>query len=110
MEEVENIKMEVSLHFASRFVELDGDVSFNCLSVEDKMILEAPFLVEEIKEVIWISDCDKSSGPNVFPLGFFKICWSFISQEAVPLVRDFHARGKLLKASSASFFRFDSQR
>lgn len=61
------------------------------------------FSIEEIKEVVWFSDCDKSPGPNGFPLGFLKRCWSFVSQEVVAFVRDFHARGKLPKAITASF-------
>lgn len=82
---MEDIKMEVSSHFSTRFVELVGDrpilggVFFNCLSAKDRMILEAPFSVKEIKDVDWLSDCDESPSPDGVPLGFLKRYWSFVS-------------------------------
>ncbi|KAI5437241.1 hypothetical protein KIW84_023385 [Lathyrus oleraceus] len=84
LEGVEEIKSEIFNHFKSRFTEpmedrptLNG-LNFNVLSVEDRDLLEAPFQVDEIKEIVWLSDCDKSPGPDGFPLGFLKKCWNFV--------------------------------
>ncbi|XP_058776602.1 uncharacterized protein LOC131650919 [Vicia villosa] len=65
VEELDDIKLEVSLNFASRFVELVGD----------RAVLDGVL---------------------------FNRCWSFVS-EVDAFVRDFHARGKLPKAITASF-------
>ncbi|XP_058741619.1 uncharacterized protein LOC131614006 [Vicia villosa] len=109
LSEVEDIRSKIMNHFANRFVEseeirplLDG-VSFNCLTAEDCVYLEALFSLEEIKDAVWLRDCEKSPGPDSFPLSFLKFCWSFVGQEVMRFVQDFHRRGKLPKAITASF-------
>ncbi|KAI5423367.1 hypothetical protein KIW84_046364 [Lathyrus oleraceus] len=109
LEGVEDIKSEIFNHFKSRFTEpmedrptLDG-LNFNVLSVEDRDLLEAPFQVDEIKEIVWLSDCDKSPGPDGFPLGFLKKCWNFVKDDVVNFVQEFYVRGVLPRSATASF-------
>ncbi|KAI5405622.1 hypothetical protein KIW84_052410 [Lathyrus oleraceus] len=109
LEGVEEIKSEIFNHFKSRFTEpmedrptLDGLI-FNALSVEDRDLLEAPFQVDEIKEIVWLSDCDKSPGPDGFPLGFLKKCWNFVKEDVVNFVQEFYVRGVLPRSATASF-------
>lgn len=42
-------------------------------------------------------------GPNGFPLGFFKKCWTIVKDDVVKFVQEFHHRGKLPRAVTASF-------
>ncbi|KAI5430636.1 hypothetical protein KIW84_035011 [Lathyrus oleraceus] len=109
LEGVEDIKSEIFNHFKSRFTEpmenrptLDG-LNFNVLSVEDRDLLEAPFQVDEIKEIVWLSDCDKSPGPDGFPLGFLKKCWNFVKDDVVNFVQEFYVRGVLPRSATTSF-------
>lgn len=68
LQEVEDVKEEVVSHFTAKFTEcvwerlvLDG-VHFNQISVEDNVLLQAKFSVEEIKEAVW--DCDGNKKPK----------------------------------------------
>ncbi|KAI5417416.1 hypothetical protein KIW84_042139 [Lathyrus oleraceus] len=81
---------------------LDGLI-FNVLSVEDRDLLEAPFQVDEIKEIVWLSDCDKSPDPDGFPLGFLKKCWNFVKEDVVNFVQEFYVRGVLPRSATAYF-------
>ncbi|XP_058742110.1 uncharacterized protein LOC131614557 [Vicia villosa] len=110
--EVETIKKEIFDHFKNRFFEprfsrsvLDG-VGFKGLSEEESMLLEVLFSLEEIKNIVWLSDCDKSPGPDGFPLGFFKKTWSFVKNELLSFVQEFYIRGSLPRATTASFLAF----
>ncbi|KAI5403769.1 hypothetical protein KIW84_051070 [Lathyrus oleraceus] len=109
LEGVEDIKSEIFNHFKSHFTEpmenrptLDG-LNFNALSVEDRELLEAQFQVDEIKDIVWLSDCDKSPGPDGFPLGFLKKCWDFVKDDVVNFVQEFYVRGVLPRSATASF-------
>ncbi|XP_058757184.1 uncharacterized protein LOC131630422 [Vicia villosa] len=88
------------LKFDKKF--LDG-FGFNDVSVNNVLMLEARFSLEEVKEIVWLGDYEKISGLNGFPLGFLKKCWSFLSLEVMAFVQDFHSRGKLPKAVTTSF-------
>lgn len=63
--QVEKVKMEIKNHFESRFKEpkimrplLEG-VIFKQSTLKERNLLEAPFLVDEIKEVVWQGDVTK---------------------------------------------------
>ncbi|XP_058774928.1 uncharacterized protein LOC131649188 [Vicia villosa] len=106
---VEDIRREVFNHFKNCFTEpmlnrpvLDGAI-FSVFSSEDRVMLEAPFLLEEFKSVVWLDDCEKSPGPDGFPLGFFKTCWEFVKDDVVNFVQDFYAHGVLSRDATASF-------
>ncbi|XP_058754054.1 uncharacterized protein LOC131627226 [Vicia villosa] len=96
LEDVEAIKDEVFDHFKHRFSELCmgrpvlDEVGFNGLSVEESKILEEQFSMEEIKNIVWLSDCEKSPGLDGFPLGFFKKSWSFVNKELFCFVQELY--------------------
>lgn len=50
-----------------------------------------------------MSDCDKSLGPDGYPLFFFCRCWSFVKDEVKAFVQEFFVHDKLPKAITASF-------
>ncbi|XP_058749863.1 uncharacterized protein LOC131622859 [Vicia villosa] len=76
------------------------DSMFNSLL---RSFLEAPFLLEDVREVMWLSSCDKSPGPDGFSLGFFKKCWVFMKDEVGNFVNEFHKNRFLPKAVTTSF-------
>lgn len=47
-------------------------MTFNLLSEANINILEEPFTLEELKDVIWNYDSEKSQGPDVFNMVFYK--------------------------------------
>ncbi|KAI5434653.1 hypothetical protein KIW84_021469 [Lathyrus oleraceus] len=109
LEKVQEVKAKIKNHFELRFSEsnhlrsmLEG-VGFRQLSLEDKAFLEAPFALEEVKEVIWSGDKDKSSGLDDFNLGFFKVCWNFLKEYIARFANEFHDCGIVPKAITASF-------
>lgn len=51
---------------------LKGD-HFKKLSIEDMCSIEEPFGIEEVKEMIWTSAKDKSSGPYGFNSIFSRV-------------------------------------
>jgi hypothetical protein len=67
---VDNIKNEVKDHFSKHFSEewsnwpfLQG-IDFPMLSVDDNTLLLAPFEEEEVRDIIWSCDGNKSPGPD----------------------------------------------
>jgi hypothetical protein len=59
---------------------LDG-VAFLTLSEEENLELVAPFSLEEIEEVVRLSDGNKSPGPDGFNFSFLKNFWSLLKDE-----------------------------
>lgn len=58
-----------------------NEVFFYSLSDDDKYLIESTFLIDEINEVVWLSDFDKSPSLDDFPLGFLKsvgILWKMM--------------------------------
>lgn len=95
LKQVHEVKAEFKRHFECRFTEtnyvrpmLDG-VSFRQLYLEYKAFLEEPFALDEIKEVMWSGDKDKTLGSDGFNLGFFKVCWDFLKDDYLDLLRSF---------------------
>lgn len=77
---LEEIKYEVFDYFGSRIKEpslrrptLEG-VSFTWLSVEESRGLKIHLVLEEIKEVIWSDEGDKSPSLDGHNFGFCKVC------------------------------------
>lgn len=107
--EVKDVKMEVKNHFEKLFKEsnfyrplLEG-VDFKRLTSSDRYFLEFPFQVEEIKEVIWSMDSDKSMGQNIFNLEFFKTCWEVVKIDVIRFINEFYLCAKLLKVVTVTF-------
>ncbi|MCH80366.1 LINE-1 reverse transcriptase like, partial [Trifolium medium] len=106
---VDNIKMEVKNHFEGNFTEewdnrpfLHG-IGFNELSEEDNYFLLQRFTKEEIKEVVWSCDGNKSPGPDGFNFNFLKECWSIVENDVLDFLNEFHESAVLPKAITASF-------
>ncbi|GAU47706.1 hypothetical protein TSUD_177110 [Trifolium subterraneum] len=97
----EEIRSEVVTYFRKHFEEvpwerptLDG-VDFLQLSNDEAMGLEAPFGVQEVVEVIELSDGNKSPGPDGFNFSFFKKFWGLIELEVMGLFQEFHNSARL---------------
>lgn len=73
------------------------------VSEDDNSVLTAPFSVEEVKEVIWESDGNKSPGPDGFNLNFYKGCWDVVERDVMNFFNEFSVTGVLPKAMCASF-------
>jgi len=78
IEGVEGVRSAVFQHFQSHFkVAMEsrpvlGDLSFKTISVEDVADLILPFLLEEIKAVVYDCDSYKSPGEDETNIGFIK--------------------------------------
>lgn len=59
--------------------------------------------MEEVKDVIWECDGNKSPGPDGFNLKFIKECWDIVSPEIMKFFDEFYRLGRFPKAISASF-------
>ncbi|XP_058782261.1 uncharacterized protein LOC131656596 [Vicia villosa] len=87
VEKVEEVREEVRNHFANKFIETDSDrmlldgISFKSISSEDKLFLESPFILDEIKEAIGCCGSTKSPGPDEFSFMFIKKCWHIIEDD-----------------------------
>ena len=101
IENMQGVKKEVKIYFKSRFQETNYrkpkliGVSFRSLPYDERHNLEALFLYEEIKEVIWSSDCDKSRGPDGYNIWFFNKCWDVLKDDIYRVVNEFHVNPKL---------------
>ncbi|GAU51623.1 hypothetical protein TSUD_414500 [Trifolium subterraneum] len=106
---VENIKLEVKNHFAGNFTEdwenrpFVHDINFKELSEEDNAFLIQPFVEEEVKEVVWSCDGNKSPVPDGFNFNFLKECWSMVKGDVLEFLNEFHDSAVLPKAITASF-------
>ncbi|MCH82956.1 LINE-1 reverse transcriptase like, partial [Trifolium medium] len=78
-------------------------IQFQSLSVEDNMLLMAPFSLEEVKEVIWCSDGNKCPGPDGFNFNFLKACWEIIKGDIMEFFSEFFSNATLPKAITSSF-------
>lgn len=81
---------------------MDG-LTFKSLSLEDNVGLCVPFSVEEIKEVVWSCDGDKSMGSDGFNFTFLKKFWSSLSNEVSLLVEDFFSNSRVPSRICSSF-------
>ncbi|MCH80575.1 LINE-1 reverse transcriptase like [Trifolium medium] len=62
-----------------------------------------PFLEEDVREVIWSCDGNKSPGPDGFNFNFLKECWSTLKIDVMEFLNEFHQNDVLPKAVTASF-------
>lgn len=66
-------------------------------------MLEALFSKEEVNELVWNNDDDKSPGSNGSNIGFFKACWKVVIDDVFDFMNEFHSVGKFPKAVTTSF-------
>ncbi|GAU24569.1 hypothetical protein TSUD_149100 [Trifolium subterraneum] len=100
----DNIKKEAKDHFSLIFSEewnnrpfLQG-IDFNMLSAEDNAFLLEPFAEEEVKEIVWSCDGNKSPGPDGFNLNFLKHCWNTVKKDVMAFLVEFHGWMKWMRA------------
>jgi hypothetical protein len=105
----DEIRGEVVSYFRKHFEEvtwerptLDG-VEFQQLSYGEVMALEASFGVQEVADVIELSNGNKSPGPDGFNFSFFKKFWGLLEKEIMSLFLEFHESAKLPSCFSSYF-------
>ncbi|GAU24549.1 hypothetical protein TSUD_148900 [Trifolium subterraneum] len=92
-------------HVSSNYVvrpKLEG-VVFSMLSEEENVSLTENFSLEEIKEVVWCSDGNKSPGPDGFNFAFLKNFWELLRGDIRSMFDQFHGNSCLPK-SLLSYF------
>jgi hypothetical protein len=62
----------------------------NRLSEEDRILLTAPFTIEEIKLVVFSLKHNSAPGPDGIPAEFFQDFWELIHIELWNLFKDFY--------------------
>ncbi|GAU35431.1 hypothetical protein TSUD_375210 [Trifolium subterraneum] len=106
---VDNIKSEVKNYFSRNFTEewhnrpFVHGINFNVLLAEDNDLLLQPFTEEEVREVIWSCDGNKSPGPDEYNFNFLKECWTTLKLDVMDFLNEFHHGVSLPKAITASF-------
>lgn len=66
--------------------------------MNDRVGLEEVFSKEEIREVIFSCEGDKSPGPDKFNLDFIKNCLDVVGEDIIGFIQAFHKSEKLPKA------------
>ncbi|XP_058775944.1 uncharacterized protein LOC131650241 [Vicia villosa] len=109
VDSVTKVKKAVKEYFEAKFrasniarPRLSTTITYK-LSEQESGSLEEPFTREEIKQVVFEGNGDKSPGPDGFNLEFLMKCWDTVGDDIVLFIQDFHKRGKLSKAVTASF-------
>jgi hypothetical protein len=54
-------------------------------------------IIDEVREVIWSSDGNKSPGSYRFNFNFLKVCWEVIKGDIFDFINEFHNNATLLK-------------
>lgn len=103
-----NVKNKVKSYFESVFSTqkrprpvLDR-IQFKTLTRDDNLFLSVAFSLDEIKDVVWSCDGDKSSGSDGFNFRFYKE-WDLIGMEVSLLVEEFYCKYSLPKGICSSF-------
>lgn len=58
------------------------------LSKEDKLVLDAPFSMQEIKDAVFSMAPLKAPRSDRFPIGFFQKYWNIIKHSASKFILD----------------------
>lgn len=107
--DVECIKEEVCRFFGEKFRENRSirpsliNQNFERLSDEDRIRLEAPFELEEIKNAIWNCGNKKAPGSNDFTFKFIKHYWSIMQDDIMRFVKHFESVRNISRRSNSSF-------
>lgn len=98
IEGVVEIKKEVKEYFEDRFKRKEvprprfKGIDFPKLTELDSAALDEEFSREEIKEVVFSCEGDRSPGLDNFNLEFIKRCWDIMGKDIVQCVQDYHAK------------------
>jgi hypothetical protein len=69
----------------------------------DNSTLMKPFSKEEINNVIWSMELDKSPRPNGFTIHFYRACWDIIKTDILRMIKAFHQRDKVGGSTNSTF-------
>ena len=73
------------------------------LSMEDSVLLERNFSIDEVWETLSSCDGNKAPGPDGFNLSFIKENWSVIRGDFMKFMDEFHRNGSIVKDLNRSF-------
>ncbi|GKV33735.1 hypothetical protein SLEP1_g42199 [Rubroshorea leprosula] len=73
------------------------------LSEEEKSMLVAAFFEEEIKDVVWSCNGNKSPRLDGLNFNFIKRMWPILKNDIYEFISEFHSKGRFVKGSNASF-------
>ena len=103
------IKLEALKFFQSKFHE-EWPVRpafrsnlFRKITDNDKLALEAPITLQEIKNAVWACGNDKSPGPDGFTFKFIKKYWEVLLGDIAAVVKYFELHGKIDPSCNSSF-------
>lgn len=65
--------------------------------------LVAPFTTDEIKEVIWACESNKSPVPDGFSFRFIKENWENMKREILMMMNELHSKERFVKGMNPSF-------
>ncbi|GKV13379.1 hypothetical protein SLEP1_g24388 [Rubroshorea leprosula] len=109
VEDPNMVKDEMVKYFSKMFREdswnrpKPSNLVFRRISSDQKVWLERPFTVEEIKEGLKSCDGSKAPGPDVYNFNFLKFIWSSVRDDFVVFFREFHQNSRLVKGLNSSF-------
>nr|KAJ0217194.1 hypothetical protein LSAT_V11C300153710 [Lactuca sativa] len=76
---------------------------YKVLSDLDSKNLEEPFMLEEIKSVVWACANEKSPRPDGFTFKFIKHQWERLKYDIFSMVKYFEQTGRLARGCNSSF-------
>ncbi|XP_028094444.1 uncharacterized protein LOC114294507 [Camellia sinensis] len=105
IEDTEQIRMEVKMHFQNFFSErwplrpkFLGSFEHK-LSIDDAKWLELPFLEVEIWDAVRECEGNKAPGPDGFNMKFIRKRWPIIKEDICLFIKEFYLNCKLSKAN-----------
>lgn len=70
---------------------------------EENVTLLKPFTDEEISNVIWKMEPDKSLGPDGFSIHFYRLCWDIIKADLHQMIKIFLRKAKVGRSTKSTF-------
>lgn len=109
VEEVQEIKNEITRYFVALFAEvgwerptLDG-ISFPLASNTLVEQLSGPFIIDELEAAVMSSDGNKAPGPDGYNFNFIKEFWDIIKGDVSSMFEEFFMNSKLPKGLTSYF-------
>lgn len=101
----------MQLYIRQHFKRLFGQTTTNRIEMTceqwhpsvDLRKLERDFTQDEIKKAVWDLGPDKASGPDRFPLFFYRIFWEEVKGDVLALISDFTEGRANIKRINYSF-------
>ncbi len=108
-EDKEDIKAQARRFYQSLYQEsepwrpLADGISFDAIGIEDRDLLERPFDLEEVVQVLRGLQGDKAPGPDGFTMAFFQKCWRVVESDVMAFFGEFYDYCKFEKSLNATF-------